>query len=373
MIATLPNIVAEKMPQTNKKATRNLLILNLVNQNMSLTPPPSILLGQPIFVSQKTCSDVYEALKTVFEAKEKPLAIIADYTLLRQYNFLFSQKVRQFEALQHIPIIAIAKADEWVDVQNAMKSGVDDCYNTTIRWDMLEKRIEFLRKFRPQLQQAAHAVDHINIYEREKIPFGKRVFDIVVASTGLVLVSPVMLLTAAMIKIESGGNVFYSQKRAGRNYQVFDFWKFRSMYADADQRILEMQKMNQYQENGDGPTFLKVKNDPRITKVGRIIRKYSIDELPQLVNILTGEMSIVGNRPLPLYEAQQLTKDNFAGRWAASAGLTGLWQVSKRGSDSMSAEERIALDVTYAQKSSVLFDLSIVFRTFTSFIQKENV
>ena len=120
--------------------------------------------------------------------------------------------------------------------------------------------------------------------------------------------------------------------------------------------------------------FVKFENDPRITKVGRIIRKYSIDELPQLVNILKGDMSIVGNRPLPLYEAELLTTDEYIERFMAPAGLTGLWQVEKRGeAGKLSAEERKQLDIKYAKTFSFWLDIKIILKTVTAFIQKENV
>jgi lipopolysaccharide/colanic/teichoic acid biosynthesis glycosyltransferase len=185
--------------------------------------------------------------------------------------------------------------------------------------------------------------------------------------------SPVLLLTALLIRLESRGPVIYRSKRAGRDCREFDFLKFRSMYPDADRRLKELQHLNQYKNAGDGVTFMKLKNDPRITRVGRFIRKFSIDELPQLINIIRGDMSLVGNRPLPLYEAKQLTQDDFAERFLAPAGLTGLWQVTKRGKDDMSVKERMNLDITYAKKYSLAMDLKIFFKTFGAFIQKENV
>ena len=120
--------------------------------------------------------------------------------------------------------------------------------------------------------------------------------------------------------------------------------------------------------------FVKIENDPRITKVGRFIRKYSIDELPQLFNILKGDMSIVGNRPLPLYEAEKLTNDDCIDRFMAPAGLTGLWQVEGRGKGgNMSADERKQLDIKYGQTYNFILDMKIILRTFTAFIQKEDV
>ncbi|WP_368123550.1 sugar transferase, partial [Bacteroides sp. RTP21281st1_F3_RTP21281_210402] len=120
--------------------------------------------------------------------------------------------------------------------------------------------------------------------------------------------------------------------------------------------------------------FVKLENDPRITKIGRFIRKYSIDELPQLINILKGDMSIVGNRPLPLYEAELLTSDEHIDRFMGPAGLTGLWQVEKRGeAGKLSAEERKQLDITYAKTFSFWLDIKIILKTVTAFVQKENV
>ena len=141
-----------------------------------------------------------------------------------------------------------------------------------------------------------------------------------------------------------------------------------------DDFVVAESDFNKKKEEDINNAFVKIENDPRITKVGRIIRKYSIDELPQLFNILRGDMSIVGNRPLPLYEAEKLTADTSIDRFMAPAGLTGLWQVEERGKGgNMSAEERKQLDITYGQTYSFALDMKIIFRTLTAFIQKENV
>lgn len=244
-----------------------------------------------------------------------------------------------------------------------------------------------------------------------KLPLWKRLFDIVVSLTAIIILLPLMLITAIAIRIESRGKVFYSSKRVGSAYRIFDFYKFRSMYSGADRRVHELsEKLNQYSQELPKSTydesielishstilvadqvqiseaeyikqqhvkseqaFIKLQSDPRVTRVGRIIRKYSIDELPQLFNILKGDMSIVGNRPLPLYEAEKLTTDEYIERFMAPAGLTGLWQVQRRGEYKMSPSERKTLDTEYARKFSFMLDMKIIFKTFTSFIQKEDV
>ncbi len=249
--------------------------------------------------------------------------------------------------------------------------------------------------------------------ESFKMPLWKRTFDIACSLAAIIILSPLLIVTWLAIRLESKGDAVYRSKRVGSNYQIFDFYKFRSMYSDADKRLAEFKKLNQYaqeelteQESKTSSTrlhkadvvlfaddaitsekeyiaakkqersnaFVKFENDPRITKIGKIIRKYSIDELPQLFNILKGDMSVVGNRPLPLYEAELLTSDEYIHRFMAPAGLTGLWQVEKRGeAGKLSAEERKMLDIRYANEFSFLMDVKIIFKTFTAFIQKENV
>ncbi|UPL50884.1 sugar transferase [Hymenobacter sublimis] len=251
-----------------------------------------------------------------------------------------------------------------------------------------------------------------------QMPVAKRAFDILVSASILLALLPLFLLVALLIKLESKGPVLYYSYRVGTGYRKFRFWKFRSMRQDADQLLASVKNLNQYQAAApatapapgacachaghDGPcqnhlidqngnlicekyyaqtkkareeaTFIKIANDPRITRIGLFIRNTSIDELPQLFNVLRGDMSLVGNRPLPLYEAEKLTTDQFATRFLAPAGITGLWQVSKRGKGGdMSAEERKALDVEYATNYSFRKDLKILLRTFPALLQKENV
>jgi lipopolysaccharide/colanic/teichoic acid biosynthesis glycosyltransferase len=228
--------------------------------------------------------------------------------------------------------------------------------------------------------------------------------DIAIAITILLVLSPLFLIVAILIKIESRGPVFYHSKRVGQYFKEFDFYKFRSMRQDTDSLLKNMDFANQYStdeimqltalvqdgtllfsddgwvseqeiilEKESAQTFIKIQNDPRMTRIGQFIRRTSIDELPQLLNVLKGDMSLVGNRPLPLYEAEQLTKDNDIARFLAPAGITGLWQVTERGKANMKAESRKRLDVEYAEKCSAWLDTWILLKTPFAALQQENV
>lgn len=290
-------------------------------------------------------------------------------------------------------------------VSNYISSGVSEIVDANIPKETLQQILSLL----PRLKKTEYKQDSTQAFH---LPFWKRLFDILASGSALLILSPLLILTALAIRLESKGPIIYTSKRVGTNYKIFGFLKFRSMYVDADKRLDEFKKNNQYQDTtsltkkiyyqdpdksekvvlvGDdfrlteeeylarrkklkANNFVKIQNDPRVTRVGRIIRKYSIDELPQLINILKGDMSVVGNRPLPLYEAELLTSDEYIERYMAPSGLTGLWQVEKRGTEGiLSAEERKQLDIQYAQKFSFWFDMKLIFRTFTAFIQKENV
>jgi lipopolysaccharide/colanic/teichoic acid biosynthesis glycosyltransferase len=200
----------------------------------------------------------------------------------------------------------------------------------------------------------------------------KRIFDILLATILLVILSPFFLLIALAVKLESRGPVFYNSKRAGRGFKIFNFYKFRTMEVNADKKVEALLHLNQYSDN-KAANFFKISNDPRITKVGRFLRNTSLDELPQLFNVIKGDMSLVGNRPLPLYEASTLTTNEFVERFMAPAGMTGLWQIKKRGQAEMSCEERINLDISYARNSSMLYDLWIMANTPKALLQKSDV
>ena len=309
------------------------------------------------------------------------------------------------------------------------KCGINDTLSVDASITEINKKIQFISD-RENVMFDIEAPKYKIL--KFKIPLWKRTFDIIFSLLGIIILSPVFIATAIAIKLESKGPVIFKSKRVGTNYTIFNFLKFRSMYTDAEQRLKEIAKTsNQYAlDKPDGPfvassiplgdeaekatsainmgaemmisddevmlvgddfvvsetefnkekeednnnAFVKIENDPRVTKVGKFIRKYSIDELPQLFNILRGDMSIVGNRPLPLYEAEKLTADASIDRFMAPAGLTGLWQVEERGKGgNMSAEERKQLDIYYGRNYNFLMDMKIIFRTLTAFIQKDNV
>ncbi|MDI6711722.1 MAG: sugar transferase [Anaerosomatales bacterium] len=185
--------------------------------------------------------------------------------------------------------------------------------------------------------------------------FIKRVFDLVVASVIVLIGMPVWLLVALAIKLDSPGPVLYKQERIGRGGRPFGMYKFRSMFRDADARLAELEAANE----ADGPLF-KIKDDPRVTRVGKVLRRYSIDEFPQLINVLKGEMSLVGPRP-PLPREVEAYGDREWQRMQVLPGMTGLWQVSGR--SHLTFDEMIRLDLFYIENWSVAFDIALLVRT----------
>lgn len=199
-------------------------------------------------------------------------------------------------------------------------------------------------------------LDKNKVNERHIYYAAKRFFDFIASLLALIILSPSFLIIAIFIKSEDWrAPVFYSQIRLGVNGRPFKMYKFRSMVVYADKKIQKLLDKNEV--NG---AMFKIKNDPRITKVGKIIRKYSLDELPQLCNVLIGDMSLVGPRPpLPREVAEYTEYDKQ--RLLVQPGCTGLWQVSGR--NSLGFSEMVALDLSYIEKSSVLSDIIILFRT----------
>lgn len=192
----------------------------------------------------------------------------------------------------------------------------------------------------------------------------KRISDVFLSSLALVVLSPVFIITAISIKLEDGGKIFFKQKRIGMNKKEFSMYKFRSMSKNAERFHEDLKE-----RYGETDISFKPKDDPRVTKIGRTIRKYNIDELPQLLNIIKGEMSIVGPRPLPAYEfedEQKEYKGKYDLRYSVPQGLTCLWQTSDRGE--INFEERMRMDVEYARKQNFILDAWLVVKTILNML-----
>ncbi|WP_390622770.1 sugar transferase [Clostridium tetanomorphum] len=192
----------------------------------------------------------------------------------------------------------------------------------------------------------------------------KRTIDILGSLCGLILLSPIIIITAIAIKLDSEGPVFFSQERVGQNGTIFKMYKFRSMVTNAEEILHQLKDKNEM----SGPMF-KIKKDPRITKVGHFIRKTSIDELPQLINVLKGEMSLVGPRPNLPREVIKFT-DYQKTKLLAKPGLTCYWQVMGR--NSIDFEQWMELDVRYVEERSIWVDIKLIIKTFGVLFGDEN-
>lgn len=362
-------------------------------------------------------SSSQKAAKVIDGIRERyNISILYEQTDVREADCIEIAYLRKRYPRVYITLITEALEPE--HRKSYLQAGVNNTLPPHAEENSIQHMNAYL-KARKESKLKEFSETHRKVLNTFRLPMWKRTFDILFAGTAVIILSPMLIGTAIAIRMESKGKVIYKSQRVGSNYQIFDFLKFRSMYTNADKRLKELNALNQYQieeveSSDEGPeirfddlagtpdeeetllisddfvvseqdflkqkekaknnTFVKLENDPRVTRVGRFIRKYSIDELPQLFNILKGDMSIVGNRPLPLYEAEQLTSDAYIDRFMAPAGLTGLWQVEKRGgAGKLSAEERKQLDIKYARDFSFWLDMKIIFKTLTAFVQKENV
>jgi lipopolysaccharide/colanic/teichoic acid biosynthesis glycosyltransferase len=341
---------------------------------------------------------------------EKPSIIFCEEKINGINALELCRMIKSAPGCAGIVFILINQSTCKIEVKKAISYGIDEVLDQDTALDEVMPRLKFLLTLKKTCSDEKQKKN-----ELKKIELSKRIFDVIVASTALILLSPVLIITAIALRIESKDPLFYASKRVGSHYQIFNFYKFRSMIVGAEHKLNTIKAMNQYAAkknviklsdkctecnkldhpcspmlfvdqikvcekhyqktklSEEAGTFIKIKDDPRITRVGRFIRNTSIDELPQLINVLKGDMSVVGNRPLPLYEAELLTSDRWANRFSAPAGITGLWQVEKRGSGSMSEEERKQLDNKYAKKRSFMFDLTLLIKTVPALFQSENV
>lgn len=362
---------------------------------------------------------VFEYYSNVMKLDEELKAGSGNYALIISDSepnspggIAFRKSLKSSSRHSEIPFILLVSKTTKDLLELCMKEGIDDVFEKPVDFEKLGIRVKGLIA---RLNKPTVMPSELKDY---KLPLSKRLFDIVFSGFALIMLSPLFLIIMLLIWITTRSSPFYFSKRVGVGSEVFKFWKFRSMYPDADKRIKELKHLNQYSKNTDsgeefenlmkrcpeceeknipcvkprmsdkgwvceklykvkGAAFLKIKDDPRITPIGRFIRRTSIDELPQLWNVFIGDMSIVGNRPLPYYEFKQLTNNEASMRFIAPAGITGKWQVEKRGRGEMSEEERIKLDNGYAEEAAksglLLYDIKLILKTIPALLQKENV
>lgn len=197
--------------------------------------------------------------------------------------------------------------------------------------------------------------------------FVKRAFDFIVALAAIVAISPLLLITSAIVYLGDPGPVIYGQLRIGKNGKAFKMWKFRSMYKNADKMIDQLtdEQRQQY------ITEFKIDNDPRITPVGNFLRKTSLDELPQLFNVLCNDMSLVGPRPLIESEIQTYYADMFDTLLSVKPGVTGYWQAYARNNATYQSGQRQQMEMYYVNHASIMLDIRVLFRTVVSVLRKD--
>ena len=376
-------------------------------------------------INVKHCPNALEATNYL-KSGQKPDAIISEINLSGGNGFEMHEWLRGRPEFDRVSFILIAHEFKEEVFKTAFNTLIDDLFILPLpSEESMISRIRFLVNYRNKYSVSSY-------YQLKKqdikyeMPLSKRMFDLFVAISALLVLSPVLLIVAMAILFESKGKIYYTSKRVGR--ETFDFYKLRSMKTGADLELKKLAKnKNQYASTTqqaeidfsipcpvcarlpfdrscspimhiDNHTicdywyhaqkrevaktksaFIKIADDPRITRVGKFIRNTSIDELPQLINVIKGDMSIVGNRPLPVYEAELLTRGHASKRFLAPAGITGLWQVELRGrGGNMSEEERMKLDNEYADhfignKYSFWYDLRLIGRTIPAMFQKNTV
>lgn len=305
-----------------------------------------------------------------------PDVIVFDQPYRREEMSIFFSFLQTRPQVAAIPVLYNRDQLTPAAIEQIRRDGkVDDLVSLLNLDNRIAEKVNFLKKIKnhppvPFYWKEADARSTVSAPQRGS--YLKRALDIFIASALLILCLPLFLLVALAIRLDSRGPVFYTSLRAGKGFRVFRFYKFRTMEVDADKKIQKLAHLNKYGSTEKGPLFLKICNDPRVTKVGNFLRKTSIDELPQLINVLKGDMSLVGNRPLPIYEAVSLTTNESAERFMAPAGITGLWQVNKKKKPDMTADERVQMDISYARNYSFLYDIKIMAKTPSALFQKSS-
>lgn len=370
-------------------------------------------------------SNALEALNYL-KSGNIPDAVLSEMAISGGDGFEMHQWLRDRPEYDRVAFVLIEYEFKEDLFKKAFLNRIDDFFVLPLpSTENMVGRIRFLVEFRNKYSLVPFVNNDLQDV-KYSMPLSKRMFDLLVAISALIVLSPILLLIVMAIRLESKGKVYYTSKRVGR--KPFDFYKLRSMRVGADKELNKLAKdKNQYatasvqseidfskpcpvcakltEEKSCSPilhigphnicdywyntqkrevaktksAFIKIVDDPRITRVGKFIRNTSIDELPQLINVIKGDMSIVGNRPLPVYEAELLTRGVLSKRFLAPAGITGLWQVELRGKGGvMSEDERMRLDNEYAdhfigKNYSFGYDLKLILRTVPALFQKDTV
>ncbi len=376
-------------------------------------------------VSFLQCTNALEGIRHL-NSGQKPDVVISDYFISGGSGIEIHEWLRERADFDRVAFILLTHEFREDFIRKAVETGMDDFFVLPLpSADSLIGRIRFLTEYRNKYATSTYQKAQTKDQKYE-MPLSKRAFDLFLATSALICLSPILLIVIVAIRLESKGRVYYISKRVGR--EPFDFYKLRSMQTGADKELKNLAKdKNQYTTASEHyeidfskpcpvcaklplgkrcspimhigsehicdywyntqkrevaktkSAFIKIADDPRITKVGKFIRNTSIDELPQLINVIKGDMSIVGNRPLPVYEAELLTRGLVSKRFLAPAGITGLWQVELRGKGGvMSEDERMRLDNEYADhfigdKYSFWYDLKLILRTIPALFQKDTV
>lgn len=266
---------------------------------------------------------------------QMPFALFCSLKWLVSKGFEFARQIREHADLRFVPFVALAEYGETFDRKMLLESGIDDCYTMPVQWNCLEARLDFLNQYKWKMSEISGQLSPESYQYR--IPVEKRIFDLAGATLAILFSSVIWLPVAVSIALETNGPLFCHSKRMGANYRFFYILKFRST-----------------------------------TRVGGLIKKYGIDELPQLINVLRGDMSLVGKRPLPIYEAEMLAHDEWNTRALEPAGMTGLWRASQHQEPASNLEVNDEPEHTGTGRYTIWADLAIILKTLRAYVQKEN-
>jgi lipopolysaccharide/colanic/teichoic acid biosynthesis glycosyltransferase len=322
-----------------------------------------------------TTDNTFSACQWV-SANGFPDAIICEQNLPGGVGIAFYDFwIEQFDPKHQIPFLLLDDKKTPELIEKAKQKKIDAVYFKPVTVETLVTRILTLRNDKPLTNSAIQEKTNSSTYY--KVPVIKRTLDIVTASLLLLIVSPFLLIFAIAIRLESRGRIYYISKRVGSGYNLFDFYQLRTMYALSGRRLKEISRLNHDIRDTSELNHENIDADPRISKVGRILRKLHLDELPQLFNVLKGDLSIVGNRPLKIHDAELLTPEDLTHRLSGPAGVTGIWKLrSIRRLKRMSNDERRSLDNKYykiARRKFFLWsDLWIMARTIPVMLRRGN-